>query len=63
MTLIKKYFPQISDSQIMKLSIFEKLIKEWNKKINLVSRKDVENFQINHIILFHLLSPLKMVTY
>ena len=59
MTLIKKYFPQISDSQIMKLSIFEKLIKEWNKKINLVSRKDVENFQINHII--HSLSISKLI--
>mgnify|MGYP005622429605 FL=1 len=59
MTLIKKYFPQISDSQIMKLSKFEKLIKEWNKKINLVSRKDVENFQINHII--HSLSISKLI--
>ena len=59
MTLIKKYFPQISDSQIMKLSIFEKLIKEWNKKINLVSRKDVENFQINHII--HSISISKLI--
>ena len=59
MTLIKKYFPQISDSQIIKLSIFEKLIKEWNKKINLVSRKDVENFQINHII--HSLSISKLI--
>ena len=59
MTLIKKYFPQISDSQITKLYIFEKLIKEWNKKINLVSRKDVENFQINHII--HSLSISKLI--
>ena len=59
MTLIKKYFPQISDSQIMKLSTFEKLIREWNKKINLVSRKDVENFQINHVI--HSLSISKLI--
>ena len=59
MTLIKKYFPQISDSQIMKLSTFEKLIREWNKKINLVSRTDVENFQINHII--HSLSISKLI--
>ena len=59
MNLIKKYFPQISDSQIMKLSTFEKLIREWNKKINLVSRKDVENFQINHVI--HSLSISKLI--
>ena len=61
MTLIKKYFPQISDSQIMKLSTFEKLIKEWNKKINLISRKDVENFQINHLI--HSLSISKLILF
>ena len=61
MTLIKKYFPQISDSQIMKLSTFEKLIREWNKKINLVSRKDVENFQINHVI--HSLSISKLISF
>ena len=36
MNVIKKYFPQIDDNQIMKLSLFEKLIKDWNKKINLV---------------------------
>ena len=28
---------------------FQKLILDWNKKINLVSRKDIENFQTNHI--------------
>ena len=28
---------------------FEQLICEWNKKINLVSRKDINNFKINHI--------------
>ena len=47
MQLIKKYFPQLNDIQLNKLLHFEKLIKEWNKKINLVSRKDVENFEIN----------------
>lgn len=61
MSLIKKYFPQIDDLQTINLSIFEKLIKEWNKKINLVSRKDVENFQINHII--HSLSISKLILF
>ena len=61
MNLIKKYFPQIDDNQIMKLSLFEKLIKDWNKKINLVSRKDVENFQLNHIL--HSLSISKLISF
>ncbi len=61
MNVIKKYFPQIDDNQIMKLSLFEKLIKDWNKKINLVSRKDVENFQLNHIL--HSLSISKLISF
>ena len=59
MQLIKKYFPQLNDIQLKKLLHFEKLIKEWNKKINLISRKDVENFQINHLI--HSLSISKLI--
>ncbi len=59
MELVKKYFPQLNDFQLKKLLHFEKLIKEWNKKINLVSRKDVENFEINHII--HSLSISKLI--
>ena len=61
MELIKKYFPQLNDIQLNKLLHFEKLIKEWNKKINLVSRKDVENFQINHLI--HSLSISKLILF
>ena len=61
MQLIKKYFPQLNDIQLNKLLHFEKLIKEWNKKINLVSRKDVENFQINHLI--HSLSISKLILF
>ena len=61
MELIKKYFPQLNDIQLNKLLQFEKLIKEWNKKINLISRKDVENFQINHLI--HSLSISKLILF
>ena len=61
MQLIKKYFPQLNDIQLKKSLHFEKLIKEWNKKINLVSRKDVENFQINHLI--HSLSISKLILF
>mgnify|MGYP003315857076 CR=1 FL=1 len=49
MDLLKKYFPQITEFQVEKLILFEDLIKQWNKKINLVSRKDVENLSLIHI--------------
>jgi len=61
MNLIKKYFPQLNHSQLKKLLYFEELIKEWNIKINLVSRKDVENFHINHLI--HSLSISKLILF
>ena len=59
MDLLKKYFPQITELQLEKLILFEKLIKEWNNKINLISRKDVENFEVNHLL--HSLSILKFI--
>ena len=61
MDLLKKYFPQITEFQDEKLILFKDLIKQWNKKINLVSRKDVENFEVNHIL--HSLSISKFIKF
>ena len=61
MDLLKKYFPQITEFQVEKLILFKDLIKQWNKKINLVSRKDVENFEVNHIL--HSLSISKFIEF
>ena len=54
---LKKKFPLLSKTQIDKFLLFEKLIKNWNKKVNLISRKDFENFYLHHII--HSLSITK----
>ena len=61
MDLLKKYFPQITEFQVEKLILFKDLIKQWNKKINLVSRKDVQNFEVNHIL--HSLSISKFIEF
>ena len=61
MDLLKKYFPQITEFQVEKLILFKDLIKQWNKNINLVSRKDVENFEVNHIL--HSLSISKFIEF
>ena len=61
MDLLKKYFPQITEFQVEKLILFKDLIKQWNKKINLVSRKDVENFEVNHML--HSLSISKFIEF
>ena len=48
--IIKKYFPDLSDEQIEKLHQFGEVIKFWNDKINVVSRKDIDNIFEHHIL-------------
>ncbi len=58
--LIKKHFA-LSDEQINKLQGFAHLLQEWNQRINLISRKDIENIWIHHIA--HSLAPLKFIDF
>lgn len=59
--IISRYFPEFTQYQI---DTFEKAIilyKEWNLKINVISRKDMDNLQIHHII--HALSIAKFIQF
>ena len=47
---LKKYFPDISERQLEQFSRVSELYKEMNEKVNVISRKDVENIDINHIL-------------
>lgn len=61
MEYIKKYFPELSAHQ---LSQYERMLKaygEWNEKINVISRKDIENLEIHHIL--HSLSLAKFLKF
>lgn len=60
-SIIAKYFPSLTDKQ---KSQFEKLgpaYKEWNDKINVVSRKDIDNLYINHVL--HSLGIARAITF
>lgn len=48
--VIKKYFPKLSERQIEQLELAMKLYPEWNEKINVISRKDIDNLEINHLL-------------
>lgn len=50
MQYIDKYFPNLSDSQKRQFEILASKCKEWNGKINVISRKDIDNLEINHIL-------------
>lgn len=48
--IIKKYFPDLTETQLKQLKQLLPLYKEWNEKINVISRKDVDNFYVHHVL-------------
>jgi len=60
-SIINYYFPQLTEKQVDQFSQLGKLYKEWNDKINVVSRKDIENIYTNHVL--HSLGIAKMITF
>lgn len=61
MELILKYFPNLTDSQISKFRTLEELYKDWNVKINVVSRKDIDELYLRHVL--HSLAIAKIVKF
>ncbi len=58
---ISNYFPRATEEQLSKLARLADLIKEWNEKINVISRKDTENILEHHIL--HSLSIVKIIRF
>lgn len=50
MYLINKYFPELNSEQIARFEAMNSLYLEWNEKINVVSRKDIEGLYERHIL-------------
>jgi 16S rRNA (guanine527-N7)-methyltransferase len=50
MELILKYFPSISSTQITQFEALYDLYLDWNSKINVISRKDIENLYEHHVL-------------
>lgn len=48
--LIKKYFNKISDIQLSQLEKYKNILLYWNSKVNLISRKDEDNFEQHHLL-------------
>lgn len=47
---ILKYFSNLSDEQQQQFAVLADLYKDWNQKINVVSRKDIDNIYLHHIL-------------
>ncbi|WP_034041328.1 16S rRNA (guanine(527)-N(7))-methyltransferase RsmG [Wocania ichthyoenteri] len=61
MQLILKYFPSLSEDQIEKFEKLETLYKDWNLKINVVSRKDIDELYLRHVL--HSLAIAKLIQF
>ena len=48
--IILKYFPSLTDKQIEQFKQIEALYLEWNSKINVISRKDIDELYVRHVL-------------
>ena len=61
MEIISKYFKQLSETQLKQFDALYELYKEWNEKINVISRKDIDNLYIHHVL--HSLSIAELYSF
>jgi 16S rRNA (guanine527-N7)-methyltransferase len=61
MEILLKYFSDFSDEQLRQIKLLEPLYKEWNEKINVISRKDIDHLYLHHFL--HSMSILKCMSF
>lgn len=61
MEIISKYFNDLTEEQLNQFSQLEELYTRWNNAINVISRKDIENLYINHVL--HSLAIAKIIRF
>ena len=59
--IILKYFPQLSDEQRRQVAMLDELYRDWNAKINVISRKDIDKLYEHHVL--HSMAIAKMVNF
>jgi 16S rRNA (guanine527-N7)-methyltransferase len=60
-TLLKEYFPDLSEDKLQKFYTAAEMYKSWNEKINVISRKDIEHIYLHHFL--HSLSIAKFISF
>ena len=61
MDIILKYFPDLSEEQLRQFKLLSVLYKDWNLKINVVSRKDIDELYLRHVL--HSLGIAKVLSF
>jgi len=60
MQLIKKYFPDLSKDQYLALEKLSGLYEYWNQRINVISRKDIDQLYLHHVLYSLVLSRISL---
>ena len=60
MDIVEKYFTGLSDKQVEQFRQLEGLYREWNEKINVISRKDIDALSVHHVL--HSLAIAKVIS-
>ena len=50
METIQKYFTKLTEKQLGQLAALRELYTDWNSKINVISRKDIDNLYLHHVL-------------
>lgn len=58
---LKKYFPDLQPEQIQQFENLSELYQDWNQKINVVSRKDIDEIYLRHVL--HSLAIAKFISF
>ena len=61
MEQILRYFPDLSDKQKQQFAALDALYRDWNTKINVISRKDIDNLYEHHVL--HSLGLAKVIRF
>ena len=61
MNEILKYFPELTDKQRQQFEMMLPLYRDWNEKINVISRKDIDNLYLHHVL--HSLAIVKVMRF
>ena len=61
MKIIQKYFKDLSKEQLIQFTKLEVVYKDWNSKINVISRKDIDELYLRHVL--HSLSIAKLISF
>lgn len=59
--IITKYFPHLSEAQVLQFAQLDELYRHWNAQINVISRKDIDALYLHHIL--HSLGITQMIRF